>query len=61
MNLVVVQSTRLGDSAGLQYTPEEVGCNASEGTDSPVRARARRQREQASFFSVLCIGCQWKV
>jgi hypothetical protein len=41
--------------------PEEIGFNASEGTDLLVRTGTRRQRGQASFFHVLYTGCQLKV
>ena len=37
------------------WNPKEVGSNASEGRNLLVRVGARKQREQASFFHVLCI------
>ena len=63
-NPVVVQFMELDVSASV-YSGykllKEVGFNASEGVDFPVRARASRQREQASFFHVLYLGCHRKV
>jgi hypothetical protein len=41
--------------------PEEVGFNFSEGMNLAARARAGRQRKQASFFHVLYLGCHQKV
>jgi hypothetical protein len=47
--------------SSICQNPEEVSFNASKGTGLPVRLRARRQREQASFINILYIGCQQKV
>jgi hypothetical protein len=56
-NPVVVQFTGLDASLGLQFNPEDAGCSASRGIDFLARVKASRQREQASFFHALYIGC----
>jgi hypothetical protein len=45
----------------IPQKPKEVGSNASEGMDLPVRARTSSQREIAAFFLVLYKGYQKKV
>jgi hypothetical protein len=37
----------------IHRNPEEVGSDASEGLDLPVRGRAHRQRTKASSFKAL--------
>jgi hypothetical protein len=44
----------------IHQSPKEVGTNASEGKDLPVRVRTIRQRVGASFFRVLYINFQQK-
>jgi hypothetical protein len=41
----------------IYQNPEEVSSNASGEMDLPARVRSSRQREKASFFHVLYIGC----
>jgi hypothetical protein len=40
---------------------EKSGSKASKDINIPVKARASRQRERASFFHVIYVGCQQKV
>lgn len=61
-NLAVVQSTRLDISAGLQYAQEseEVGSNASEGLDLPVR-EGKQAKNRDFLLQCPFYGCHRKV
>ena len=58
-NPVVVQSTRLGVSAGSQYMLKSwrSGLRAREGMDLTARVRASKQGAGVSLFHALHMGC----